>query len=106
MSQIFRKFKTDIVAVAYLAFGVFIALALVSYSPHDPSFNSLGRTLDAKNFCGVVGSFMADLFFQFFGVPAWLLVMGLIRMSFRTFQGEKVQLKNTRTLWSALLAIT
>lgn len=106
MSQIFRKFKTDIIAVAYLALGVFVALSLVSYSPYDPSFNSLGRTLDAKNFCGVVGSFLSDLFFQFFGIPAWLVVAGFLRMAYRTFQGETVKLKNTRTLWSVLLAVT
>ncbi len=106
MSKIFRKFKTDIVAVFYLSLGVFIALALYSYSPMDPSFNSLGRTLKATNFCGVVGSFLADLLYQFFGAPAWLIVVGLARMAYRTFQGETVQLRNVRSLWSALLCIT
>ena len=106
MSQIFRKFKTDIVAVVYLASGLFIALALASFNPQDPSFNSLGRTFQAHNFCGVVGSFLADILFQIFGVSSWIIVVGFVRMAYRTIQGEKVQLKNVRTLWSSLLILT
>ncbi|MFN8790213.1 MAG: DNA translocase FtsK [Bdellovibrionales bacterium] len=106
MSQIFRKFKTDIVAVAYGALGLFVALALLSYSPYDPSFNSLGRTLEAKNYCGVVGSFLADLLYQLLGVSAWLIVLGFLRMAVRTLRGENVHLKNVRTLWSLLLVAT
>lgn len=106
MSQIFRKFRTDIVAVIYLATGLFIALALASFNPQDPSFNSLGRTFQAQNFCGVVGSFLADILFQAFGLSAWIIVVGFFRMSYRTFQGEKVLFKNVRTLWSSLLILT
>lgn len=106
MSQIFRKFKTDIVAVAYLATGLFVALALMSFNPQDPSFNSLGRTFQAHNFCGVVGSFLADILFQAFGLSAWIIVIGFGRMAYRTFQGDRVQFKNVRTLWSTLLILT
>lgn len=106
MSQIFKKFKTDIAAISYLALGLFLALALASYNPADPSFNSLGRTLVSKNFCGVFGSFLADLFYQFFGASAWLFVMGFFRMSYRLFQGENVQLKNVRSIWGAMLLVT
>jgi S-DNA-T family DNA segregation ATPase FtsK/SpoIIIE len=106
MNHIFKKFKSDIVAISYLALGLFVALSLFSFNPTDPSFNSLGRTLVAKNYCGVFGSFLADLFYQFFGVSAWLFVAGLLRISLRTFQGENVQLKNIRSIWGAMLLIT
>jgi S-DNA-T family DNA segregation ATPase FtsK/SpoIIIE len=106
MSQIFKKFKTDILAISLLAVGVFLALALVSYHPTDPSFNSLGKTLSAKNFCGVFGSFLADLMYQFFGIAAWLFVLAFINMSIRTFRGENVNFKNVRTLWGVLLVVT
>jgi DNA segregation ATPase FtsK/SpoIIIE, S-DNA-T family len=106
MSPIFRKFKADIVAVVYLTFGLFIALALASFNPQDPSFNSLGRTFKAHNFCGVVGSFLSDILFQAFGVSAWIIVLGFTRMAYRTFRGEKIQFKNIRTLWSFLLILT
>ncbi|MFN9069244.1 MAG: DNA translocase FtsK [Bdellovibrionales bacterium] len=106
MSQIFKKFKTDILAISLLAVGVFLALALVSYQPTDPSFNSLGKTLAAKNFCGVFGSFLADLMYQFFGIAAWLFVLAFISMSVRIFRGENVNFKNVRTLWGVLLVVT
>ena len=106
MSPIFRKFKTDIVAILYLALGLFIALSLASFNPQDPSLNSMGRTFQAHNFCGIVGSFLADLLYQAFGLSAWFLVLGFIRMAYKTFQGEKVGFKNVRTLWGALLILT
>lgn len=106
MSQIFKKFKADIIAISFLALGLILALSLVSYHPADPSFNSLGKTLVAKNHCGVFGSFLADLMYQFFGVSAWLFVAGFINMTVRTFRGENVQIKNVRTVWGGLLLVT
>lgn len=106
MSQIFKKFKTDIVAISFLAVGLFLALSLMSYHPTDPSFNTLGKTLVAKNYCGVFGSFLADLMYQVFGASAWLFVMAFVSMSWRTFRGDNVRLKNVRTIWGGLLLIT
>ena len=74
MSPFFKKFKHDVKAIGFLGAGLFLALALASYHPRDPSFNSLGHGLTTLNYCGLIGSFLADMIFQVLGLPAWLAV--------------------------------
>jgi S-DNA-T family DNA segregation ATPase FtsK/SpoIIIE len=56
--------------------ALLLFLALVSYSPLDPSFNSasvLTETHAARNWIGVVGASASDLVLQLFGIGAFLL---------------------------------
>ena len=58
--------------------ALLLFLALVSYSPLDPSWNSasvLTGSHAARNWIGVVGAYTADAVLQFFGVGAFLLVI-------------------------------
>lgn len=103
MSPFFKKFKHDVKAIAFLGAGLFLALALASYNPKDPSFNSLGHGLHTLNYCGLIGSFIADLVFQLLGLPAWLAVAGLFQSAYVSFKGENIELKNMRLVWLTLL---
>ncbi|HRO66828.1 MAG TPA: DNA translocase FtsK 4TM domain-containing protein, partial [Pseudobdellovibrionaceae bacterium] len=106
MSPIFKKFQQDIVAISFLTLGLFLALALMSFSPRDPSLNSLGTALKASNYCGIAGSFLADLLYQFMGLSAWVLVAGAFRRSWKSFQGESFHLKDSRFIWGTLLIVS
>ena len=103
MSPFLKKFKHDVKAIGFLGAGLFLALALASYNPRDPSFNSLGHGLNTLNYCGLIGSFIADLIFQVLGLPAWLTVAGLLQAAYMSFKGETVELKNIRLIWLVLL---
>lgn len=84
--------------------ALFIMLALASYNPKDPSFNSMGQQgLNTLNYCGLIGSFLADLIYQLMGIPAWLMVAGLFQAAFISFKGEEVEMKNIRIVWMGLL---
>lgn len=106
MSHLFKKFRQDILGILLIATGLFLALSFASYNPTDPSFNSLGQGLKVTNYCGYVGSFIADGFFQLFGLAAWLFAFGFVRMGVLSFQGEKATLKNLRLVWASLLVLT
>lgn len=96
---------------------MFIGFALISYNPKDPSFNSIGQGLKTLNYCGILGSFLADMIYQLFGAPAWLIVAGLLQaalLSFKSlgfkdlnFKGEakngNAEQINIRIVWVALL---
>lgn len=105
MNQFLKKFRQDVIAISFLGFGVFFALALFSYNPFDPSLNSIGQGLRASNYCGLVGSFLADMLYQFFGLAAWVLVGSLFKMGYASFQGESLNLKNIRFVWALLLIV-
>ncbi len=70
---------------------------MASYSPFDPSLNSLVQKTQPRNLCGYLGSFLADFLYQAFGLPAWVLVVGATRQSFQCLSGR--DLRKERTHW-------
>lgn len=56
--------------------GLFILIALVSYSPDDPGFFTTGSG-DANNAVGRLGAFIADLLLHLFGFFAYLFPCAL-----------------------------
>jgi len=74
--------------------ALLLFLALVSYSPLDPSWNSasvLTGSHAARNWIGVVGAYTADAMLQFFGIGAFLLVIFPTMLGARWFRSMKVQ---------------
>jgi len=74
--------------------ALLLFLALASYSPLDPSWNSasvLTGSHAARNWIGVVGAYTADALLQFFGVGAFLLVIFPTMLGARWFRSSKVQ---------------
>lgn len=105
MNHFLKKFRQDVIAIGFLGLGLFLALALISYNPRDPSLNSIGQGLKALNYCGIVGSFLADMLYQFLGLSAWVLIGSLAKMAYASFKGESLNLKNIRFVWALLLII-
>lgn len=86
MKAVFYGYRADIVGVLWLAAALFFSLALGSYYPLDPSFNFVGTLTHVQNKCGYLGSFMADLLHQLFGLGAWVFVFLALRQSMLAFQ--------------------
>jgi S-DNA-T family DNA segregation ATPase FtsK/SpoIIIE len=106
MGGAFKKFRRDISGIIWIAAGTLLGLALASFRPSDPSFNSTGLNLQVHNFCGYVGSFTADMIYQLLGVGAWVLVFASCRFGIQTLRGKAAQLMGPHTLWAALLLVT
>lgn len=86
--------------------GIFIALALVSYNPRDPSINALSKAMDVKNYCGIFGSLLADLLYQVLGLSAWLLVLGNLSLAVNNFKNGPIKFDRLRGAWASLLLLT
>jgi DNA segregation ATPase FtsK/SpoIIIE, S-DNA-T family len=74
--------------------ALLLFLALASYSPLDPSWDSasvLTGAHAARNWIGIVGAYIADAMLQFFGVGAFLLVIFPATLGVRWFRSSKVQ---------------
>jgi S-DNA-T family DNA segregation ATPase FtsK/SpoIIIE len=74
--------------------ALLLLLALVSYSPLDPSWNSasvLTGSHAARNWIGIVGAYTADAMLQFLGVGAFLLIIFPAMLGARWFRSMKVQ---------------
>ena len=81
--------------------AILLFLALASYSPLDPSFNSASALTGehaARNWIGVVGAVAADLMLQFFGVTAFLLPLFPLILGARWFRSRRVQYPIAKSL--------
>ncbi len=69
----------DLTGFLLLAVAVFFFLAVVTYSPMDPSFNTMVTgPHTVRNLCGVVGSYTADVLMQLFGYASYILPLLLL----------------------------
>src|SRR5579864_5417968 len=84
----------ELIGFVGMTIGILVALALISYSPHDPSFNVSAESTDlhsARNWIGPVGAYGADLLFQGFGYAAFLLPIGMFVVGTRWFRSEVLE---------------
>ena len=109
MKRVLYGYRADIFGLLWLALALFLTLALGSYHPLDPSFNSIGSTAAVQNKCGYLGSFLADLLYQMFGWGAWVLVLAGFKSSMSAFQRKDLdqsRWKNWFFLLTALVIVS
>lgn len=106
MNHLLKKFWKDIAGLLWFALAVFLGFALFSYHPTDPSFNSVGNSTVAQNFCGYFGSFLADIVYQLFGIASWVFVLGAARMSYLCFNNKNTRIQPWRLGVGVLLIFT
>jgi DNA segregation ATPase FtsK/SpoIIIE, S-DNA-T family len=84
----------ELIGFMGVTIAVLMALALISYSPHDPSFNVSAESSavhSARNWIGVVGAYGADLLFQGIGYAVFLLPVGIFFLGSRWFRSEAME---------------
>src|ERR1044072_3848983 len=77
--------RNEIVAIGLFALSALLTLCLVSYSPNDPSWVSVGANA-ARNWTGRVGANVAAALFQTFGLAAALLPLLMVAAAWRRFR--------------------
>jgi S-DNA-T family DNA segregation ATPase FtsK/SpoIIIE len=60
MKRLFDKYREDLSGLFWLSFGIFVGVALISYSPLDPSLNSFVQNTKPHKLCCYFGSFLSD----------------------------------------------
>ncbi|MGC2110404.1 MAG: DNA translocase FtsK [Candidatus Korobacteraceae bacterium] len=96
----------ELIGFLVFVFAVLLVLALVSYSPLDPSLNTAATPLAGKpahNWIGVAGALVADLVLQIFGVAAFLLPVFLAMYSLRWFRSRPISSPYAKTIGAVAL---
>ncbi|WP_341764474.1 DNA translocase FtsK [Candidatus Tisiphia endosymbiont of Beris chalybata] len=75
-------------SIILILFGCFLSLLLVTYNPEDPSFNSVTDKFPS-NLLGYFGSYIADIFYQIFGLSSFLLPLCCIFWSLSLWRLQK-----------------
>lgn len=88
---------TDTAGALYALGGFCLGLALFSYHPADPSFNTAAAAdTDIQNMLGRAGAYMSDLMLQTLGFSAWFLALALGIWGYRILRRHSMSGIGTR----------
>lgn len=79
--------------------GALLVVALVTYSPRDPSLNTASQGL-VRNALGLPGATLADLMIQSFGLASLVAVLALVSWGLRQMLARRIG-----WLWVRVLAV-
>jgi len=96
----------ELIGFLVLVFALLLVLALVSYSPLDPSLNTAATppaSKPAHNWIGVVGAIISDLAVQVFGAAVFLIPVFLVLFGLRWFRSRPIQSPYVKTFGAVAL---
>ncbi|MFO7832381.1 MAG: DNA translocase FtsK 4TM domain-containing protein, partial [Desulfuromonadaceae bacterium] len=88
-----QRLKREIAALAWLTLGTYLLLCLASFSNADPSFNNNLDPDKISNYGGIVGAHLADILYQFIGLPALLLPLVAFFLAWRLLRARAIKLR-------------
>jgi S-DNA-T family DNA segregation ATPase FtsK/SpoIIIE len=99
----------EILGLILLVAAGLMLLALASYTPSDPSFDTVGgtgatvagMTRPAHNWTGLVGSYFADTMLQILGIAAFALPLFLVRIGVCWIRSQRAG-----SPWAKLIGLT
>jgi S-DNA-T family DNA segregation ATPase FtsK/SpoIIIE len=102
-----RRLNEMLGLIILVAAGLLL-LALVSYTPSDPSFNTVGGAVGAHpahNWTGLVGAYLSDLLLQSLGVAIVFVPLILIRIGVSWMRSRPVGSTKAKSLGLVLWLI-
>ena len=84
-----KKWINEIWGLVCFASGLLVFASLISFSPDDPSFNSVSTSNNVKNLAGLSGSYLSDILFTLFGGAAYLVPFVLFLAGWKKFKREE-----------------
>jgi S-DNA-T family DNA segregation ATPase FtsK/SpoIIIE len=97
----------ELIGFLLFAFATLLFLALVSYSPLDPSFNTAGpaEAGGARNWIGLFGAVLSDLLLQAAGIFVFVAPVMIGLLGARWFKSKPVAGPGAKMLGAAILLI-
>ena len=98
----------ELIGFLCITLAILLALALISYSPHDVALNVSAPPADgplARNWIGPVGAYGADLLFQVLGFAAFLLPLAIGMLGWRWIRSRATDSQTARFIGYALLLL-
>ena len=94
----------EIMGICISLFGIFIFIALISYSPNDPNFIFPDNTV-IKNILGYQGSFISDFLLQSIGLIAYLVPITFIFTGTNIFRKKEIFLLIENTFFIVIYSL-
>jgi DNA segregation ATPase FtsK/SpoIIIE, S-DNA-T family len=81
----------EAVGFLLLLLGLAVVLSLISFSAADPSWDTVSAVTRTHNLLGLFGAKWADLFFQVFGVSAFLLPLHIWGLGWKWLRSSSIE---------------
>jgi len=104
-----NKRLNELIGFLCITLALLLALALLSYSPRDNSFNVSAASPEggpARNWIGPVGAYLSDALFQVFGFAAFLLPAALLVLGWRWFRSRAIDSQTATLIGYGLLLLS
>ncbi|MCC6586532.1 MAG: DNA translocase FtsK 4TM domain-containing protein [Bryobacterales bacterium] len=85
------KRLNEAVGIVWLFGAIFTTLALISYYPQDPSWNTATADVQARNLVGSMGAHFADFAFQAFGLAAFAIPAFLLGLAWNWIRSNEME---------------
>ena len=96
----------EFLGLLWIALALFGVFSLATFSAADPSINTASASGEIRNWIGVVGALAADLFYQLFGVAAFLFPAGLAWLGWLRFRSIAVADPRAKVAGAMLLVLS
>jgi S-DNA-T family DNA segregation ATPase FtsK/SpoIIIE len=101
-----RPRLNEVTGLIFLAAGLLLWLSLLSYHWQDPSWNTAAGAARPRNLVGYVGSHVADLSFQAFGLAAFVFPLLLLLLAWKWIRSEAIESVVIKAAGSILLLLS
>jgi len=104
-----NKRLNELIGFLCITLAVLMALALISYSPHDAALNVAAPPPDgspARNWIGPFGAYSSDALFQIFGFAAFMLPVAMGVLGWRWFRSRAIDSQVATLVGYALLLLS
>ncbi|MDX2152724.1 MAG: DNA translocase FtsK [Bryobacteraceae bacterium] len=99
-----RPRLNEAIGVVYLFAGIFLAVALATYHPTDPSWNTAAPPhYRAENLTGRIGAHLADLLLQVLGLGAFAIPVLALLLAWKWLRSRPVEAPLIKLFGSASL---
>ncbi|MCZ6488907.1 MAG: DNA translocase FtsK 4TM domain-containing protein, partial [Acidobacteria bacterium] len=100
----------ELVGLLWMTLALLLLLSLASYSPTDASFNVASNassgSSEVHNLVGTIGSYAADLMYQFFGAASFLFPLLLAGLGWRWFRSRSIGSPRAKCVGAVLLILS
>jgi len=84
------KRLNEVMGFVFLAVGLLLLFSLISYRTYDPSWNTAAGGARPQNLAGYVGSYLADILLQTFGLSALLIPFCAFLLGWKWIRSESI----------------
>src|SRR3989304_95436 len=104
--EVKKGWTGEIRGLVYIAISLILFASLITYSPDDPSLNSVSTKPVINNVVGLLGSYLSDILFSLFGSAAYLFSIVLLFTGWKRLKGEENHLNPIRIIGFILLFLS